>query len=97
VSLTAFEMVFTGGTTDQYDEVIAKMGFEPGGKGAPGALFHWVSKTDDGLKVVDVWESPEEFQAFADSQIGPLTHEAGLNPPDVTAYPVHNHLVGPGL
>jgi hypothetical protein len=99
VSITAFQMLFSGGTTDQYDQVIAKMGFERHGKGAPGALFHWVSKTDDGLTVgvVDVWESPEQFQEFADNQIGPYTQEVGLNAPEITPYPVHNYLVGPGL
>lgn len=96
MSITAFEMVFKGGTVDQYEQVIAKMGFERHGTGPSGALFHWVSQTDDGLKVVDVWESPEQFQAFADSQIGPYTAEIGMQPPEVTSYPVHNYLVGPG-
>jgi heme-degrading monooxygenase HmoA len=97
MSLTAFEMFFRGGSIDQYEQVIAKMGFEHHGKGAPGGLFHWVTKTDDGLKVVDVWESPEQFQAFADSHIGPLTAEVGLSEPEVTSYPVHNYLVGENL
>jgi hypothetical protein len=97
VSATAFEMLFSGGTVDQYEQVIEKMGFEHQGKGPPGALFHWVTKTDDGLKVVDVWESAEQFQAFADSQIGPHSAAVGLAEPEVTPYPVHNYLVGPGL
>ena len=97
MSVTAFELIFSGGTIDQYEQVIAKMGFEHHGKGAPEALFHWVTKTDDGLKVVDVWESAEAFQAFADNQIGPYTQEAGLPEPQVTAYPVHNYLTGPDL
>lgn len=97
MSLTAFEMYFSGGTIEQYEQVIAKMGFEHRGKGPPGAVFHWVTQTDDGLKVVDVWESPEVFQEFADSQIGPYTQEAGMSEPQITSYPVHNYLVGPGL
>jgi hypothetical protein len=97
LSLTAFEMFFTGGTTEQYDQVISKMGFEHRGTGAPHGLFHWVSQTDDGLKVVDVWDSPEEFQAFADEQIGPYTQEVGLDAPEVTSYPVYNYLKGPAL
>ncbi len=24
-----------------------------------GAIFHWVAKTDDGIVVVDVWETDE--------------------------------------
>ncbi len=97
MSPTALEMLFSGGTIEQYEQVIAKMGFEHHGKGPPGALFHWVTKTDDGLKVVDVWESPEQFQAFADSQIGPFSAEVGLGEPEVSAHPVHNYLVGPDL
>jgi hypothetical protein len=97
MSVTAFEMIFRGGTLEQYDQVIEKMGFERNGVGAPNALFHWVAKTDDGVKVVDVWNSPEDFQAFADEQIGPYTQEVGLSAPEITAYPVHNTLKGPDL
>ena len=97
MALTAFEMLFSGGTIEQYEQVITKMGFEHHGKGPPGAVFHWVTKTDDGLKVVDLWESPEQFQAFADSQIGPFSAEVGLGEPEITTHPVHNYLVGPDL
>jgi hypothetical protein len=83
---------FEGGTLDQYDQVIGKMGFEPGGAGAPGGLFHWVTKTDEGIRVTDVWESQEQFQKFADEQIGPITQEMGLPQPQVTFHEVHNHL-----
>ncbi len=84
---------FEGATLDQYDQVIDKMGFTPGGKGAPGGLFHWVAATDDGIRVVDVWETREQFEQFADEQIGPYTQEVGFaGPPKVTLYEVHNHL-----
>ncbi len=53
----AVEMNFKGATLDQYEQVIEKMGFTHGGKGAPHGLFHWVAQTDDGIRVVDVWDS----------------------------------------
>jgi hypothetical protein len=92
----AITMDFTGGTLAQYDEVIAKMGFEPGGPGAPdGGLFHWVTATDDGIRVTDVWETPEQFQRFAEEEIGPITQEVGIpSPPVLTFYDVHNYLTG---
>ena len=68
------------------------MGFRPGGPGGPGGLYHWVTKTDDGLRVVDVWESPEQFQRFADEAIGPITQEVGLPAPEVRMHEVHNYL-----
>ena len=87
---TAFILDFEGGTLDQYDEVIEKM--DLGGKSAPGGIFHWVAQTDDGIRVVDVWEKPEVFQAFSEEKIGPITAEVGLSEPAVATYEVHNTL-----
>ena len=85
---------FKGSTLDQYDQVIEKMGLTPGGAVPPGALFHWATKTDDGFKVVDVWETREQFDKFADEQIGPLTQEAGITtPPEIHSHDVHNYLI----
>jgi hypothetical protein len=83
---------FEGGTLDQYDQVIEKMGFSPGGAGAPGGMFHWVTPTDNGFRVTDVWETQEQFQQFADEKIEPLTQEVGLGRPNVSVHEVHNHL-----
>jgi hypothetical protein len=86
-------MEFKDGTLEQYDAVIERMGFEPGGAGAPGGLFHWVTQTDDGIRVTDVWESAEQFQQFADEQIGPITQEVGVpGPPHVEFHDVHSYL-----
>lgn len=63
------------------------------GKGAPGGLFHWVTKTADGIRVIDVWASREEFEKFAQEKIGPITQEVGVpGPPSVTFFTVHNYL-----
>src|SRR5262249_15052951 len=89
----AVEMNFKGATTDQYDQVIQKMGFSPRGKGAPAGIFHWVAKTPDGLPVVDVWETKEDFEKFAQEQIGPYTREVGVEgEPEIRFYDVHNYL-----
>jgi hypothetical protein len=86
-------MEFKGATLEQYDDVVSRMGFEPGGAGTPGGLFHWVAQTDDGIRVTDVWETAEQFEQFAAEQIGPITQEIGVpGPPDVTILPVHNYL-----
>jgi hypothetical protein len=77
---------------DQYDQVIQRMGFSPGGAGAPGGLFHWVTKTDAGIRVTDVWESREQFDQFAQDKIGPLTAEVGIPAPELAFFDVHNYL-----
>ncbi len=86
----AYVMDFSGGTLDQYDQVLNKM--DLGGKTAPGGISHWVAKTEDGFRVVDVWESPEVYEQFAQEKIGPLTAEAGLAPPAIQEYDVYNTL-----
>lgn len=84
---------FPGATLAQYDQVIEKMGFRPGGPGAPGGLFHWVTKTDNGIRVVDVWESREQFEKFGAEKVGPITAQVGVPaPPKITFFEVHNYL-----
>jgi len=93
----AVQLDFSGSTLEQYDEVIGKMGLTPGGPGGPGGLFHWVTKTDDGLRVTDVWESKEAFETFAQEKIGPVSQEVGMpNPPEVQFFEVHNYLTAGG-
>ena len=89
----AVVMDFKDGTLEQYDQVIAKLGFEPGGAGAPGGLFHWVTATDDGIRVTDVWETAEQYERFGAERLGPITQEVGVpGPPVVSVMPVHNYL-----
>ena len=81
-----------GMTLDQYDQVVQKMGFRPGGPGGPGGLFHWVTKTSDGIRVTDVWQSREAFERFSKEKIGPLTQEVGVPaPPEIQFFEVHNY------
>jgi len=63
------------------------------GAGAKGGMFHWVTKTDDGLRVVDVWESREQFEKFAQDEIGPISQAVGVpSPPELQFFDLHNHL-----
>ena len=87
------QLDFKGATLEQYDQLMDRMGFRPGGPGAPGGLFHWVTATDDGLRVTDVWESKETFEKFAQEKIGPITQEVGIpGPPETHMFEVHNFL-----
>ena len=49
-------------------------------------------KTDHGVRVVDVWQCADQFQRFADGQIGPITREVEMKPPRVPMHEVHNYL-----
>jgi hypothetical protein len=87
-------MQFPGGTLEQYDEVIARMGLVQGGSMPSGGISHWVTQTDEGLRVTDVWESREQFEHFAQEQIAPITQQAGIpGPPEMTFYDAHNYML----
>jgi hypothetical protein len=87
-------MDFDGGTVDQYDQVMAKMHLDAADAEAPeGVLFHWITETDSGIRVTDVWETREQFDKFAAEQIGPYSQEVGIpGPPAVSYYDVHNYM-----
>jgi hypothetical protein len=90
----AIVMDFPGATLDQYDAVIESMGLEPGGPTPEGAIFHFVTPTEDGIRVIDVWETQAQFDKFAQEQIGPQTQKAGISgPPVMTFHEVHNYFV----
>ena len=45
------------------------------------------------IRVTDVWNSREQFDAFAQEQIGPITAEVGITgPPEFTFFEVHSYL-----
>ena len=88
---------FPGGTTETYDDAVKALGLSAGGQ-HPGALFHWVAKTDSGIQVTDVWESREEFDRFLQEQVIPASMQAGLPEPRLEFVDVHAYMTGaPGL
>ena len=89
----AVETTFPGGTLDEYDGLLEQLGFHPQGEAEPGCLFHWVTKTEDGTRAVDVWESTEAFTRFLDERLGPVLCDRGLARPQVRIQAVHSYLI----
>ena len=89
----AVVLKFKGASLKQYDQVVDRMGFERSGAGGPGGIFHWVTQTEDGLQITDVWESKDAFERFARDQMVPHTAAVGITEqPELTYYEVHNYL-----
>jgi hypothetical protein len=87
----AFLLEFPEGTQGQYDAMIQELNL--GGKVAPGGVFHVAGPMEGGgWRVVDVWESQEVFDTFLHEKLGPAMQNAGVQPPQVKAWPVHNTL-----
>ena len=89
----AVEFNFPGATAEQYDAAIEAIGHGATGTlHVGGALFHWATVTSDGVRVVDVWESREQFDRFAEERVGPAVQQAGLPTPEIQFSDIHNYL-----
>jgi hypothetical protein len=67
---------------EEYDQVTEKI--DPGTNPPDGLIVHTGIEVGGGkMKAVDVWESAEQFQSFAESRLGPAVAEvAGPDRPD---------------
>jgi hypothetical protein len=84
----AIVMDFPGGTREQYDQVVARMHLD--GLLPPGAMHHTAGPTAGGWRVIDVWESREGFERFAEERIVPLSAAAGMRRPEMFTVELHN-------
>src|SRR5262245_28660087 len=85
-----------GGTTAQYDRVNEILGMADEGNTPPGLVTHVCAVTDDGIVIVDVWDSVLSLDDFARNRLGPALAAAGT--PDATPHttPVHRLVFGAG-
>ncbi|MFL5906749.1 MAG: hypothetical protein ACJ75Z_04030 [Solirubrobacterales bacterium] len=61
-------------TPEQYDQVTEKI--DPGSNPPDGLLVHaGIELGGDKMKAVDVWESADKFQTFAETRLGPAIAE----------------------
>ncbi len=86
---------FVGANEQQYDQVCRRLNngmllTSLSEWPIDGCLAHAAGTGPTGdLRVVDVWESPEAFQAFG-QQLMPLLQEAGIQPVEPQVFPLHN-------
>ena len=60
-----------------------------------GCQLHVAGPMDGGWRVVDVWDSAEEFDAFAHGALAAAFQKHGIQAqPKVTVWPVHSMVAG---
>ena len=81
-----------GMTSEKYDEIIRTL--EEAGAGAPaGRLYHVCFGDKANLRVSDIWDSMENFQAFG-STLMPILQQLGQDPGTPDVIEVHNIIEG---
>ncbi|MCC3768313.1 hypothetical protein [Streptomyces sp. UNOC14_S4] len=86
-----------GAGAEAYAAVVDRL---TGGKGftslsdvpAPGLVAHIAGPVEDGWRVIDVWDSPEAFEAFS-ATLRPIVEELGIEPSQPQITPAHNVVV----
>jgi hypothetical protein len=80
-------MNWAGVTAEQYDAVRDAVKWEDG---VDGGVFHVAWFQDGSMRVVDVWESAEAFDAFVNDRLMPGVAQVGLEgQPEVDIQPAH--------
>ena len=82
-------MVHTNATPEEYDSVFAKL--STGGASTAGRTLHVAAAGEDGkIRVVEVWESRDEADAFGEA-VRAAREELGIaEPASVSLLEVHN-------
>lgn len=79
-------------SASKYDEIIKRL--EAAGGGAPkGRLFHVAFGDPNALRVSDIWDTKENFEAFG-ATLMPILQEAGVDPGEPDWIEVHNIIAG---
>ena len=79
-------------TSEKYENVIKEL--ENSGLGNPdGRLYHVAASKDGGQIIVDVWETNELLNKFAEPLV-PILDGAGVTPAEPQIYPVRNTISG---
>jgi hypothetical protein len=75
-------------TTEQYDETIRRL--EGAGDFPPDGLeYHCCFLSEGNVRVSEIWDSQEQFQAFGE-RLMPLLTEVGIDPGQPEMFEVHN-------
>jgi hypothetical protein len=86
---TVMSMRWKGVTPEQYEAGRKLIDWE--GNRPDGAMLHIATFADGELRVVDLWESPEQFNKFAESRLMPGVKQIGIEgEPEVELKEAHN-------
>ena len=85
-------MQFAGVNAATYEAVMKELGLRGANPDWPSGIISHVAGFDsDGMYVVDIWDSQEDFDAFVESRLQPAFEAVGGLPmPQVTTFDVHN-------
>jgi hypothetical protein len=75
-------------TVELYERV--RRGADWEGNRPQGAQLHVAGWAEDGLHILDIWDTPGDFQAFFEARVLPIVQAEGVtSQPDVKMFDLH--------
>jgi hypothetical protein len=73
----------------EYRAVLDRMGVEA--RPEPGIYLHITAQTDFGYRIIEIWDSQEGFETFAQRRMLPALKDLGIDRrTEITIKPLHN-------
>ena len=84
-----------GVSKEIYEQLRKEVNWE--GNPPPGGMFHVAGTENNGMRVVDIWSSEQDFHNFVNSRLKPALQKRNAPVPDAEIIQIHNINVFPGL
>jgi hypothetical protein len=73
----------------EYRAVLDRMGVEA--RPEPGIYLHITAQTDFGYRIIEIWDSQDGFEEFAQRRMVPALEQLGIDrKTEITVKPLHN-------
>jgi hypothetical protein len=84
-----------GVTKEIYEQLRKEVNWE--GNPPSGGMFHVAAFEGNGIRVVDIWSSEQEFNNFISSRLMPALQKRNIPRPQSEIHQIHNINVFPAL
>ena len=92
VIIQDFPQEETERSTTNYDEISRRLR-ESGAIPPEGCHLHCAGWTGNGFRIIEIWDTREQFDRFLADKVMPLVMEmpgANQQPPEITSYELHS-------
>jgi hypothetical protein len=95
MSVVVMTMNVSGLTHREFRSILDEMGVEA--RPEPGIYQHISHPTDEGFRIIEIWDSQEGFEEFAERRLKPAITKLGIQrETTITFEPLHNYF-GPRI
>jgi hypothetical protein len=85
-------MDFLPMTAAEYDRLVEQLELSRAARGSSNAVFHWLKKYPDGIRVIEIWSARRPLTSFIETVLQPSLRDLGLSEPKLTFHDIPDYL-----